>query len=52
MPTIGFNQALGITEHECDICGVLIPWSESNIFGECKECAKEIDGAEGHQSTE
>lgn len=38
MGTIGFNNEKGCTEHQCDSCGKVVPWSETNMFGECLEC--------------
>ncbi|WP_256846854.1 hypothetical protein [Paenibacillus sp. Pae108] len=38
MATIGFNQAIGYTEHQCESCGKVVPWSETNMLGDCKEC--------------
>lgn len=44
MPTLGFNFAKGYTEHQCEVCGNIVPWIETNMFGECKDCAAEING--------
>lgn len=44
MPTIEFNAVKGVTEHVCDTCGNIVPWSETTMFGECKECAAESEG--------